>query len=291
MLVTSIDRLSPRLQRAARYVSDHPREIALNSMRGVAKELNVAPATMLRLARALGYAGYDELRRQSLDVLDPGAHPGYAGKARLLRTRSTDTGASQRLADAQHAAVRSALGRNPEPKQGAFCAAMARARRVAFVGQRSVYALAFHWAYVHAFLFDNALLLEGRAGTLADEVRRLDRRDVLVAISVAPYTRSTLECAEIAHALGVQVLALTDSPLSPLTRHARQSLYVQAESPSFFSTLTGAMALIETLLQRLAIDQGEPAVDRLAAMDEHLRRTGAYWDKGWKRRSPSGGVA
>lgn len=280
-----LERLSPRLQQAARYVTDHPREIALNSMRAVAKELNVAPATMLRLARALGYGGYDELRRRSLDAIDAGAPASYAGRARWLRAQAGQAGVEprERLQQAQQASVRSAQERNAPDRIGAFCAALRRARRAAFVGQRSVYALAFHWAYVHGFLFDNALLLDGRAGTLQDEVHRLDQRDVLVAISVAPYTRSTLECVETASAIGVQVLALTDSALSPLAQRARHSLHVQTDSPSFFSTLTGALALIETLLQRLAIEQGEGAVVRLAAMDERLRKSGAYWDRGWRR--------
>lgn len=283
-----LEALSPRLRYAARYVADHPREIALHSMRAVARQVNVAPATMLRLARALGYAGYDELRRRALDALDAGQPPSYANRARALRSGSSGSGAlpAEQLQQAQQLSLCSALKRNSAARIGAFCAALRRARRAAFVGQRSVHALAFHWAYVHGFLFDNALLLDGRAGTLQDEVHRLDRRDVLVAISVAPYTRSTLECAATAQALGVHVLALTDSALSPLAGRAHLSLHVGTESPSFFSTLTGALALIETLLQRLAIEQGAAAVDRLAAMDERLRRSGAYWERGWKRPAP-----
>src|SRR4029450_11238578 len=54
--------LAPRLQRAARFILDTPDPIALPSMREIARRADVAPATMVRLARALNFADYDDLR-------------------------------------------------------------------------------------------------------------------------------------------------------------------------------------------------------------------------------------
>ena len=50
-LIDRFDDMSPQLQQAARYLIEHPQEIALNSMRELARNANVQPATMTRLAK------------------------------------------------------------------------------------------------------------------------------------------------------------------------------------------------------------------------------------------------
>lgn len=47
------DTLTPELQRAARWIADHPGETGFLSMRQQAKSAGVSAPTMVRLARAL----------------------------------------------------------------------------------------------------------------------------------------------------------------------------------------------------------------------------------------------
>lgn len=54
--------LPPELERAAHWVVTHPVEVGLWSMRRQAQAVGVAPATMLRLARAAGHESYDDFR-------------------------------------------------------------------------------------------------------------------------------------------------------------------------------------------------------------------------------------
>lgn len=53
----------PRQERlAAGFVLDHPQEVAVMSMREQSRIADVPPSTMTRLAKRLGFGGYDELR-------------------------------------------------------------------------------------------------------------------------------------------------------------------------------------------------------------------------------------
>ena len=56
------DALSPELQRAARWLREQGPAVAMQSMRQSAHVAGVAPATMTRLARKLGFADFDSLR-------------------------------------------------------------------------------------------------------------------------------------------------------------------------------------------------------------------------------------
>jgi DNA-binding MurR/RpiR family transcriptional regulator len=274
--------MSPQLARAARFVSDHPEQVALGSMRSLARTLGVSPATMTRLARALGYGSFGALRSDSAAALVK--EGSYAHRAQRLRDASRPPAKPLAgLNTAQVAAVQSFQARNGEPAIEAFCRALLRARHVGFLGLRASHAVAFHFSYVYGFLFDNGTLLGNPAGALLDDVCRLSARDALVAITVAPYTRATLDCARSAADRGVRILAITDSRSSPLSACAKQALLVDTDSPSFFSTMAGLLACVEALILHLALLQGERAVDRLAAIDERLRRAGAYHDTSWRR--------
>ncbi|WP_195830460.1 MurR/RpiR family transcriptional regulator, partial [Bordetella pertussis] len=61
-LQSLLDDLPAELQRAARWVAAHPAEVGLWSMRRQAQAVGVAPATMLRLARAAGCGSYEDFR-------------------------------------------------------------------------------------------------------------------------------------------------------------------------------------------------------------------------------------
>src|SRR5690606_32651221 len=53
---------SPQLRRAARYVRDHPQDVALNSMRALAGKAGVSPTSMTRLMQALEFDHFDEFQ-------------------------------------------------------------------------------------------------------------------------------------------------------------------------------------------------------------------------------------
>src|SRR5262245_21345674 len=54
--------LSPHLKVAARYVAEHPHEVAMRSLRQIASSVALPHPTFTRLARSVGCDTYEELR-------------------------------------------------------------------------------------------------------------------------------------------------------------------------------------------------------------------------------------
>jgi choline dehydrogenase-like flavoprotein len=77
--------LSPQLRRAAHFLIDRPDEIAFTSMRQLADRAGVQPATMVRLAQAIGFEGYEALREPFRDIMAESRHvsPCYAYREKL----------------------------------------------------------------------------------------------------------------------------------------------------------------------------------------------------------------
>ena len=57
-----LDSMSGQMQTAARFIMEQPSEVALLSMREQARKAGVPPATMTRLAKRLGFSGYQDLK-------------------------------------------------------------------------------------------------------------------------------------------------------------------------------------------------------------------------------------
>ncbi len=279
---SAFPRLSPRLMRAARHVLDAPDDVALNSMRTVAAHAGVHPSAMVRLAKRLAFSGYAEFREPFREHLRT-QPTRYASRARHLQARGVAE-PSEILFDEIVAAgadnIRNTFASVGPDELEEVVDTLAAARRVYVVGMRKCYPVAFYFHYACRMFRGDVVLLNGWAATMGDELRDLGPKDVLLAISFEPYTRETVTAVGHAARVGARVVAVTDSPVSPLASAARHALLVANASPSFFRSLVGAMALAEALVAFLVARGGDDAVAALGEAERQLRAMGAYWQDG-----------
>lgn len=273
-LRASFPALSPQFQAAARFMLDHPQEVSICSMRTIAAQAGVQPATLVRLAQSLGYDGWQGIREIFVAAVRSGPQP-YANRAKKIVRSSS---ASRMLADMVEAQHRNLdLWRNVSPEALSKAAdLLAAASHVSIAGFRACYPIAFSLHYVYRLFRNSVSLLRGDAGTLEMELRALNPKDVLFAVSFAPYSREIIRCVDAARAAGCKIIALTDSSVSPIALKADCVLPFSVESPSFFPSIAAGVAAVETLLAQLLAKQGRGAVNALEAAEGQLHETGAY---------------
>lgn len=267
------DSLPPKLKVAARFLIDSPTEVALLSMREQARMAKVQPATMTRLAQWLGFSGFDELRALYADALRNDSRSFSSRSVKLLERRQTigDAGLVNDYADAIISHVNHL--KSPAFVEAVIAASehLRSARTIYTAGVRSVFPVAFQFAYVSSYFADNVVLLDGPGATGMDAFRFANSKDVLVATSVEPYAASIVSLAEDARQRGTRIIAITDSLMSPIGRIATSVLPVQKLSPSFFDTITPAFITAEILVALLAAHAGAEVTSRIEATEQRLR--------------------
>ena len=124
-------------------------------------------------------------------------------------------------------------------------------------------------------------MLDGIGGIGADALGSATSDDVLVAVSVLPYTRQTVEITDYARDCDVPVVAITDSLVAPIAQRATVVLTVPTESPAFLHTMSPAFVVAEILGALVAGRNGDAAQEALArvdrqsaALDIHLQSRG-----------------
>ncbi|KAA5605167.1 MurR/RpiR family transcriptional regulator [Roseospira marina] len=282
--------LSPQLRQAARYILAHPEDVALTSMRRLADHAGVKPSTMVRLARALDFDGYEALREPYRAWLR-GGEGAYLARARTLQARQAGA-----VGDAAHAALLEDMlsadvaaqreGLHPANARALYraCDRIRAARTVYVLGLRSCHALAHLFHYAYSLVYDNSVLVDAADGTLFDRLARIGPEDVVLSISFRPYTEGTVQATAFAVAKGARVVALTDSLVSPLAAEATQTIVIDTASPSYFQSLVPALAQVQALLALIVAAGGEDALNAIDRMERDLDAIGAYWTEPKRRR-------
>lgn len=285
--------LSQQLQRAARWVLDHPEEVALLSMREQARLADVAPATMTRLAQALGLGGFDNLRAAYVANLRA-ASAGLARQA-APRLANGDAGRGMLAALSRHLEALNAPATIDAIDAAADCITLSR--RVHVLGLRASHSVAWHLYYALSLVTPDARFLDAPGATGADPLHEGDAQDTLIVVGLRPYARATVALTDLARGRGLRVVALTDSENSPLAaRGDPATLVAPTGAPGFLHAMTPAFALAEALAAQCAARLGEAALARLRALDAQNAALDTFLDRAprgrahRRQRSPAPGL-
>lgn len=277
-ILAGFDRLPPRMQAAAKRLLDHPDDVALLSMRELAKRADVEPATMTRLAQRLGFQGFDEVRKVYADGVR-NRHSSFKDRTEGLQQRRGLDGDSDLVADtlagiAGHLRTLS----NPETLASIGSAAdlIVQQDRLFCIGARSSFPAMYLGTYLLSLIGEETCLVDGAGGIGLDQLRTLRRTDAVLALTIAPYTRNTVDAIAFAVERRAPIIAITDSLASPIARNAREVILVPTDTPSFLHTMTPAFVVVECLAALVAAKRGKAAVKAIAETEAHLARFGSY---------------
>jgi len=76
--------LTPEARKAATYVLENPRDVGVSTVREIAQAAKVKPNTVVRMARQVGFDGYEDFRAPFRDAIRQGAAD-FPDRARWLQ--------------------------------------------------------------------------------------------------------------------------------------------------------------------------------------------------------------
>ena len=233
-------RLSPKGARLAAFISERHVQAAFMSSRELAAAAGVSLATVVRLSRTLGYPSFEALRtslkeRVNFDLTG-------VERMRTLPTQNRSPAALLRLiVDGDLASLRALAHTFSEPQFDRFVEAILGARRVMILGFRFLGPLANYFAYSLGKIKSQVESFDRADSSLHDRIRLMEPEDVVVGIALARYPVDLVTMLRHANKLGRRVLAITDSPLSPILPLADVALFAKASNLDFVGSLVGPL--------------------------------------------------
>ncbi|KJZ12591.1 MULTISPECIES: MurR/RpiR family transcriptional regulator [Halomonas] len=254
--------LSRRLQQTARFLLDHPQEVAFSTVARLAEQAGVTPSTLIRFANSLGFKGFSDMqklfRSRLVDEL-----PNYSERIHAVRSATGETPSGSQLlwefADANREMLEQLPGRTDPRQLESALDLLEGAEAVHLMGMRRTFPVASYLQYALNHVDKRCFLINALGGMHQEQARAIGPRDALLAVSFSPYASETREVAEQTRDKGVPVVAITDSTLSPLARVADVTLVVQEAEVKSFRGLTATLCLAQSMAIALGVRQDSAA--------------------------------
>ena len=267
----NMDGFSKGQRQIARYLLAHYDKAAYMTAAKLGAEVSVSESTVVRFVMELGYAGYPEFQKALQELI----RTKLTSFQRMEVTNHLigDGDVLEKVLNSNVDNIRNTLDSISRTAFHEAVDAMVKARNIYIIGVRSSAMLAGFLSYSLQMIFDNVRLIDTTAGSeLFQQMMAIGEGDVMVAISFPRYSKRVIKAVEFARNAGADVVALTDSPESPIAPAAAQLLIAQSDMASYVDSLVAPLSIINAIIVAVSRAREDAVKSRLTAL-EHI------WDE------------
>ncbi len=262
LIATASDRLTKTERTLAEAVLGDPTLLAFGTVSDLASRVGTSRPSVVRFATKLGFEGYTDLQQRVRQVM---THQLARPSERIRHLDEAIEPVRSALEDAMAKAFQSLdegrLARLAAPVVGAqnvwvLSGETSQAGARAFYSGLTMIRPAVHWIEEHSSARD----LSGAASG-----------DVAVVFDFARYRRHSVAAARTLAERGIDIVAITDGPLSPLAALTENWCELDVPGIGPFDSSVPAVMVAELLVAQVAgqlRDQARERIDRTEAMWE-----------------------
>lgn len=262
-------RLSKSHRKLAEFISQHYDKAVFMTAARLAQVVGISESTVVRFATALGYEGYPQMQRTMQEIV---RHRLTSAQRFAMTTDLPVKDAIDSVLRMDMRNIRTTLEQINEEAFDRAVDIISSARSIYVLGLRSAAPLAAFFTHYLHYIFNDVRTVKDLSHDIFETISRIDKQDVLIAISFPRYSNRTLESMHFAHSRGATVIGLTDGPLSPLHDASDICLDAQTEIASFVDSMAAPMSLVNALLTALGIRNQETLTSNFSDLE-------GIWDK------------
>jgi DNA-binding MurR/RpiR family transcriptional regulator len=269
------DELTQSQKQIAEAIVEDPEFVAFATVDKMAARLGVSPSTVVRFAYRLGLNGYQDLqdRVRTLVRSQMRLNAATGNDAKDLTAHLGDSVFAKSLAHDLENVRRTILNLNAADLAQAV-SIIVGARRVYVLGGATSYAIAFYAALALDRMRGETTLID-REAMAASTLRSMTGEDAFLVFTFAPYASNTLRIVNTAKRLGAAIVAISDTPVSPVGQRVDVVLPALASGLSTQNSIVAPMAVTTALLNGV-IAASPDALSRYGRITEILNEWDVY---------------
>lgn len=237
--------------------------------------VGVSESTVVRYAIELGFSGYPEFQHSLQEIV----RTRLTSFQRMEVTNSL-IGDGDVLTKVLMSDIEKIKRTLDEIDRDAFEQAVdsiINARNIYIVGMGSASVLTRALAISLRTVSDNVRPVQATSGSeIYEEIMSISEGDVMVAISFPRYSKRISGAVSFAHKSGADVIAITDSPMSPIVAEANQVLYAKSDMASFADSLAAPLSLINALVVAVSRKKQDELTVRLRKLEKIREEYNVY---------------
>ncbi|MFB7641416.1 MurR/RpiR family transcriptional regulator [Peribacillus butanolivorans] len=257
--------LTNRQKIVAKYILDHPQQIAFQKAKEVGELTTTSETTVIRLCYALGYNGFSHLQKEIQTTLlengqtDPLEK--YRVSTRALSQNNDDL--IKQIKEGDIAFIAKTLDSLDGELYKKIIDAILYSKKRCVVGMRSSYAAANWLAYSLNIVKGSTHLYRGEIDDAISLISDMDKESLVIAISFPRYAQETVSFVKAAKKKGAKIIAITDNEISPLGSFADLLVKVYTPSPTGLNGMATMFSLLNVIVSGVASSKWEEVQNRI----------------------------
>ncbi|WP_048571157.1 MurR/RpiR family transcriptional regulator [Clostridium cylindrosporum] len=251
LIQLKFSRLSKGQKLIAEYILKHYDKAAFMTAAKLGQTVNVSESTVVRFANELGFSGYPKLQKALQEMIKTKLTS--VQRIELSSDYMSEENVLKSVLKADMENIRATLEKINDSTFEDVVNSLFRANRIYIVGYRSSQALADFLAFYLGLVLDNVRLISNGVSDVFEQLLRVKENDVVIGIGFPRYSSTTVEALKFARSKNAEVVAITDSLLSPLASSADYTLIAQSNMASFVDSLVAPLSVINALIVAVGI--------------------------------------
>ncbi len=268
---TNLSAFSKGQRLIARYITEHYDKAAFMTANRLGTTVGVSESTVVRFATELGYDGYPHLQKALQEMIRNRLTAVQRMEVAGDRMGNRDILESVLSADVEK--IRMTMDELDHTAFEKSASCITNAKRIYILGVRSSSALASFMGFYFTLLFGNVHVLDTSSGSeILEQILHIGEGDVFIGISFPRYSQRTLAAMKYSKSHGANVIALTDSRLSPLSNYADYTLIAKSDMASFVDSLVAPLSVINALIVQVSMN-------RQSEIEETFNQLESIWNQ------------
>ena len=253
-------------KKIANYITDHTDKAAFMTAARMGATVGVSESTVVRFAYELGYNGFPELSAALRQVIR--TQLTSVQRIEVTRDRIGSGNVLDEVLSGDMEKIKRTLEETSHEDFEKAATAIANARKIYVIADRSASALARFMHYYLNLMFENVKLVTTTSSSeLFEQIMRIGEEDVVIGISFPRYSNMTIQAFSFAARSGAKIVAITDGPNSPLAQDATCLLAARSDMNSFVDSLVAPLSLINALLVQVGMLKQDDVVSTFERLE------------------------
>ena len=239
-------KLSKGQKLIAEYILNNYDKAAFMTAAKLGVAVGVSESTVVRFANELNFSGYPKLQKALQELIKNKLTT--VQRLELSNDFVSDGDALKGVLKADTENIRATLEKiNPDIFENVVNS-IYKAKTIYVIGLRSSTALAEFLGFYLNIILKNVRIVSYGISDIFEQVINIKEGDLVIGISFPRYAAKTIDILDFAKSKGAEVVALTDSLLSPLAAKADYTLIAQSNMASFVDSLVAPLSVINALI-------------------------------------------
>lgn len=150
------------------------------------------------------------------------------------------------------------------------------APEIIIVGTRASTPLVQYATYIFNKIGIRAIKLDSANSNILDNIPNLERSSLVIAFGFQRYPKETIILLKLLRSKGFNIVSITDSTTSPLTKFSEYSIISPSNSFEYTDSYISAMLTINTIIVAIGKRNPEKLVKHLKSFDETALNLGYF---------------